>query len=136
MEQVIALATLIERAHGTKRAYIALIEEDVKSWSQEKGVDITQISFHIDPPDYEIGESDFTLRHLILTIDGEVIKGEYMYDSSSTETYSLYEKWETVLEELKNFIRKQTEIYEEKTGLYNLLEHLEDVSFYLEPQRQ
>lgn len=120
------MENLILLSKEVKKEYLRLLQQDIKEWSLEKQLTITSIAFYIEYPDYEIGESDFDINHLEVTLEGNVVSTEYIFNDKGSAEYQLWKKWGRTLEELKKYLVKKTYEYQEKSGFYNLLSFIED----------
>lgn len=120
------MENLILLSKEVKKEYLRLLQQDIKEWSLEKQLTITSIAFYIEYPDCEIGESDFDINHLEVTLEGNVVSTEYIFNDKGSAEYQLWKKWERTLEELKKYLVKKTYEYQEKSGFYNLLSFIED----------
>ncbi|MDA1675349.1 hypothetical protein [Bacillus cereus group sp. TH152-1LC] len=118
MEKLIALSQEV------KYEYIRLIKEDIQYWARENQFSVESVVFDIEYPDYEIGESDFTMKNILVDINGTVVGCKYIFDEG--EKYLLWKKWSDVLDSLKSYLCKKTSEYESKSGFYNLLSFLEN----------
>lgn len=120
MEKLIALSQEV------KYEYIRLIKEDIQYWARENQFSVESVAFDIEYPDYEIGESDFNMKNILVHIDGDVVSSAYYSKRIDDEKHLLWEKWSAVLDSLKSYLCKKTSEYESKSGFYNLLSFLED----------
>ncbi|MGX5608903.1 hypothetical protein ACWKTZ_21260 [Bacillus cereus] len=120
MEKLIALSQEV------KYEYIRLIKEDIQFWARENQFSVASVSFDIAYPDYEIGESDFDMKNILVHINGDVVGSDYYLNRNEDEKYLLWKKWSAVLDSLKSYLCKKTSEYESKSGFYNLLSFLEN----------
>ncbi|PFJ27136.1 hypothetical protein [Bacillus thuringiensis] len=115
---------LIVLSQEVKYEYMRLIKEDIQYWARENQFSVESVAFDIKYPDYEIGESDFTMKNILVDINGTVVGCRYIFEDD--ERYILWQKWSDVLDNLKSYLCKKTSEYESKSGFYNLLAFLEN----------
>ncbi|WP_141462942.1 hypothetical protein [Bacillus cereus] len=57
-----------------------LIKEDIQYWARENQFSVESVAFDIEYPDYEIGESDFTMKNILVDINGTVVGCRYIFE--------------------------------------------------------